>query len=83
MDVRGAEIRGAELIVASPCGLEPRHDQNQNDILRAHFGASLGPGSGSALPSSDPLSAAVPEPATLILMILVAAGLVSTATLGA
>jgi hypothetical protein len=39
---------------------------------RAHFGASFGPGSGSALPSADPLSAAVPEPATWLLVMALA-----------
>jgi PEP-CTERM motif len=43
------------------------------DAWRAHFGASLGPGSGSALQSADPLSAAVPEPATSVLLILAVA----------
>jgi hypothetical protein len=41
---------------------------------RENFGASLGSGSGSALPSAEPLSAAVPEPTAFILMILAAAG---------
>jgi hypothetical protein len=49
-------------------------DQAKYDAWRAHFGASLGPGSGSALPSAQPLSAAVPEPSTLIRMILAATG---------
>jgi PEP-CTERM motif len=44
------------------------------EAWRAHFGTSLGSGSGPALPSADPLSAAVPEPATLILMFLAAVG---------
>jgi hypothetical protein len=42
------------------------------NIWRAHFGQTAG--SGSALPSNESLSASVPEPATLILMILAAAG---------
>jgi hypothetical protein len=48
-------------------------DQAKYFAWRANFGASLGPSSGSALPSAEPLSAAVPEPATLVLMNLVAA----------
>ena len=41
------------------------------NIWRMHFGQTAG--SGSSLPSAEPLSAAVPEPATLIPMILAAA----------
>jgi hypothetical protein len=48
--------------------------QAEFDTWRANFGASLGPGSGSALPSAQPLSAAVPESSTLILMILAPVG---------
>jgi hypothetical protein len=43
------------------------------DAWRGNFGASLGPGSGSALPFTEPLSAAVPEPATLLPIIFMAA----------
>ncbi|HJQ81658.1 MAG TPA: hypothetical protein VJ828_16970 [Lacipirellulaceae bacterium] len=43
------------------------------DEWRANFGASLGLGSGSALPSAAPLSAAVPEPASVSLLIMAAA----------
>ena len=50
-------------------------DQARYDAWRANFGASLGPGSGSALPTAHPLFAAVPEPETLIMMILAAVGL--------
>jgi hypothetical protein len=39
---------------------------------RANFGASFGPGSGATIPSAVPLSATVPEPATLVLMLLTA-----------
>jgi hypothetical protein len=48
-------------------GLGTIYTQNDYGVWRAHFGSSLGPGSGSVLPSTGPLSAAVPEPATLIL----------------
>jgi hypothetical protein len=48
-------------------------DQAKYDAWRANFGASFGPGSGSALPSADPKWAAVPEPATWILISLVVA----------
>ena len=40
------------------------------DEWRANFGTSLGSGSGAALPSAEVLSAAVPEPATLTLLIM-------------
>jgi hypothetical protein len=53
-------------------GLGTIYTQNDYNVWRSHFGQMAG--SGSALPSADPLSAAVPEPATLILMILAAAG---------
>ena len=36
------------------------------DAWRANFGASLGPGSGSTLPSAEPLSTAVPEPPAVL-----------------
>ena len=48
-------------------GLGTLYTQSHYDIWRANFGASLGSSSGSALPSADPLSAAVPEPASTIL----------------
>jgi hypothetical protein len=43
------------------------------DIWRANFGTSLSAGSGSALPSAEPLSAAVPEPASIAFLATVAA----------
>ena len=55
-------------------GLGTTYDENDYGVWRTHFGASLGPGSGSALPSAESLSAAVPEPATLILMTLAVVG---------
>jgi hypothetical protein len=55
-------------------GLGTTYNQNDYGVWRAHFGASLGPGSGAALPSANPLSAAVPEPATSVLLILATAG---------
>jgi len=45
--------------------------QGYND-WRANFGMTVS--SGAALPSADPLSAAVPEPATLVLLTFAAAG---------
>ncbi|HJQ81656.1 MAG TPA: hypothetical protein VJ828_16960 [Lacipirellulaceae bacterium] len=41
------------------------NDQAMYDAWRANFGSSLGPGSGSVIPSAAPLSAAVPEPTAL------------------
>jgi PEP-CTERM motif len=51
------------------------YTQNDYGVWRAHFGDSLGPGSGSAQPSAEPLSAAVPEPASFVLLILAAVGI--------
>jgi hypothetical protein len=51
-------------------GLGTTYDQDDYGLWRANFGASLGPGSGSALPSAEPLSAAVPEPSTLALLVI-------------
>jgi hypothetical protein len=47
--------------------------QSGYNTWRSHFGQSAG--SGAALPSVAPLSAAVPEPATLVLLMFAAAGL--------
>jgi len=55
----------------SPGGI---YASNDYAVWRAHFRASLGVGSCSALPSAEPLPAAVPEPTNVILMILAAAG---------
>ena len=49
-------------------------DQTKYNTWRTNFGASLGPGSGAAIPSAEPLSAAVPEPATVVLMIFAVVG---------
>ena len=45
------------------------------DAWRANFGAMLGPGSGSALPSAEPLSTNVPEPSSLALLTLAMAAI--------
>ncbi len=42
--------------------------QSDYNIWRTHFGQTAG--SGAALPSAEPLSAAVPEPATLVLLLV-------------
>ena len=47
-------------------------DAGDYGIWRSHFGQTAG--SGAALPSADPLSAAVPEPTTLVPILLAAAG---------
>jgi hypothetical protein len=53
-------------------GLGTTYTQNDYLVWRAHFGQTAG--SGAALPSAKPLSAAVPEPSSeLILLILGAA----------
>jgi hypothetical protein len=41
-------------------GLGTTYDQNDYKVWRAHFGTSLGPVSGAAIPSAEPLLAAVP-----------------------
>jgi hypothetical protein len=51
-------------------GLGTIYTQNDYGVWRAHFGASLGPGNGSALPSVTSLSARVPEPASALLLLL-------------
>jgi hypothetical protein len=48
-------------------GLGTLYSPSHYDIWRANFGSSLGPGSGAALPSAAPLSAAVPEPSAIAL----------------
>ncbi len=50
-------------------GLGSTYTQADYDVWKTHFGAvspGIGAGSGAALPSAEPLSAAVPEPATLV-----------------
>jgi hypothetical protein len=49
-------------------GLGTTYTQNDYGVWRSHFGTSIGPGSGSALPSAEPLSAAVPEPSMAVLL---------------
>jgi probable HAF family extracellular repeat protein len=48
-------------------GLGTTYTQNDYDIWRNHFGQTAG--SGAALPSANPLSAAVPEPATMVILV--------------
>jgi hypothetical protein len=48
-------------------GLGTTYDQNAYGVWRAHFGQSAG--SGAALPSDEPLSAAVPEPRSAFLLL--------------
>jgi hypothetical protein len=48
-------------------------DSGDFDIWRSHFGQMAG--SGAAIPSANPLSAAAPEPATLVLLIMAIAGM--------
>jgi probable HAF family extracellular repeat protein len=58
-------------------GLGTTYDQNDYGVWRSHFGTSLGVGSGSALPSAEPLSLAVPEPGTGVLLCVAFVGVVS------
>jgi hypothetical protein len=53
-------------------GLGTIYNQNDYNTWRSNFGQTAG--SGAALPSAESLSAAVPEPATLVLLILATAG---------
>jgi hypothetical protein len=55
----------------------PGGDYTQNDFnaWRANFGASLGDFSGASSDATEPTSAGVPEPTTLVLLTLAAAGL--------
>jgi hypothetical protein len=46
------------------------YTQNEYNAWRTNFGSSLGPGSGSAIPSAAPLWAAVPEPSRIMLAAL-------------
>jgi hypothetical protein len=50
-------------------GLGATYTQDDYGAWRAHFGASLSPGSGATLPSAEPLSAAVPESASLLTLL--------------
>ena len=54
-------------------GLGATYTQNDYNVWRANFGRTAG--SGAALPSAEPLSAAVPEPATLVLLMSAALGI--------
>ena len=47
-------------------GVGTTYTQGDYDVWRAHFGQTAG--SGTALPSAEPLSAAVPEPATIMML---------------
>jgi hypothetical protein len=63
-------------------GLGTTYTQNDYGVWRAHFGASLGSGSGAAGyllgASAKPLSAAIPEPASLALLQLITVVLLFT-----
>jgi hypothetical protein len=49
-------------------GVGTTYAQGDYDVWHAHFGRTAG--SGAARPSAEPLSAAVPEPATFTLLIM-------------
>jgi hypothetical protein len=53
-------------------GLGPTYTQNDYNIWRTHFGQTAG--SGAASPSARSLSASVPEPTTLVLMMFAIVG---------
>jgi hypothetical protein len=61
-------VDAADYVVWRKTGI---NGQQGYDDWRSHFG--LPAGSGAALPSAEPLSAAVPEPATLLLLVAGAA----------
>jgi hypothetical protein len=50
------------------------YTQAAYNVWRGNFGVSLGAGSGSAIPSAEPLSPAVPEPASSVMLMIAAAG---------
>jgi hypothetical protein len=56
-------------------GLGTVYAQTEYNDWRSHFGQTAG--SGAAIPSANPLSAAVPEPASISLLMLVVLGLFS------
>ena len=58
----------------NPGGIYTPDDYN---TWRAHFGQTFSFGSGAAVPSAEPLSPAVPEPATVFLLLSAAAGVSS------
>ena len=49
-------------------GLGTTYTQTEYDVWRAHFGQTTG--NGRAIPSAQPLPAAVPEPCSLVLLCL-------------
>jgi hypothetical protein len=50
-------------------GLGTGYTQSDYGVWRAHFGASLGSGSGSAIPFAEPLFTAVPEPGSIVMLL--------------
>ena len=54
-------------------GLGSNYTQSDFDVWRTHFGLTAG--GGSSLPSAEPLSVAVPEPAAIALLILAASSI--------
>ena len=71
-DYNGNGIVDAADYVMWRKGLGTTYTQTDYNVWRAHFGQP--PGSGAALPSAEPLSATVPEPATVVLLMFAAAG---------
>ena len=55
-----------------------KYTQAALNVWRGNFGATLGAGSGAAIPSATPLSPAVPEPSALFLFTCGLAALVAT-----
>jgi T5SS/PEP-CTERM-associated repeat protein len=53
-------------------GMGTIYGENDYNLWRAHFGVSLGAGSGSALSSAEPSSGAVPEPASALPLLVAA-----------
>ena len=62
-------VDAADYVVWRKTGI---NGQQGYDTWRANFGVTAG--SGAALPSANPLSAAVPEPATFMLLVFATAG---------
>src|SRR5262245_58478087 len=69
-DFNGDNVVDAADYVVWRKGLGTPYTQDDCNPWRAHFGSALGAGSGSVLPSTEPLSAAVPEPPSTSLLLV-------------
>jgi hypothetical protein len=72
-------VDGADYVVWRK-GVGTTYTQDDYNTWRANFGRTFFAGSGSALPSAQSLPAAVPEPCSLVLILLAASILVQLRT---